>query len=145
MLFDIVAKILIEIPIKAIIEKETLRSVAPATKPIKGGPIKKPKKPIVETAAIATPAESFLDFPAAPYTSGTTDETPKPTRRNPIIAKIKVGKATEIISPNAVRTPLSCSVLFSPNLDVKPSAINLPVAIVLIKAVYPAPIKLGSA
>ena len=79
-------------PIAAITTKEIRRLERPAIIPISGGPIKKPKKPIVETAAMATPADITLDLPAALYTKGTTEETPKPTKKNPIIAVTKFGK-----------------------------------------------------
>ena len=53
-----------ERPIQAIKIKDTLRLNRPANKPIIGGPNKKPKKPIVDTVASATPADSVLDLPA---------------------------------------------------------------------------------
>ena len=73
-------------PIKAIKIKDTLRVASPAIKPINGGPTKKPINPIVETAARATPGLMVLDFPAALYTIGTTEDTPAPTNRKPIMA-----------------------------------------------------------
>ena len=101
-------------PIAAIIKKETLKLEIPATNPIKGGPMRKPKKPMVETAVIAIPTSSFFDFPAALYTSGTTDDTPKPTSEKPIMPAIKTGKAVAIINPIQIRQPLTCKVLFKP-------------------------------
>ncbi len=79
----------------------------PAIIPISGGPIKKPKKPMVDTAAIATPADITFDLPAALYTNGTMEETPKPTKKNPIMAVIKCGKITATIKPLAVSMPLN--------------------------------------
>ena len=72
-------------PITAITTKEMRRLEIPAIIPIKGGPIRKPKKPIVDTAAIATPADITFDLPAELYINGTTDDTPNPTSKNPKI------------------------------------------------------------
>ena len=72
-------------PIIAITTKEMRRLEIPAIIPINGGPIRKPKKPIVETAAMATPADITFDLPAVLYTNGTTDDTPNPTSKNPKI------------------------------------------------------------
>lgn len=52
-------------PIKAISVNEARKVNKPATKPITGGPIKNPTKPMVETAAKATPGDMVFDFPAA--------------------------------------------------------------------------------
>ena len=49
-------------PITERITKDIFKLVAPATKPIIGGPIKSPTKPSVDTAAIATPGLNLLDF-----------------------------------------------------------------------------------
>ncbi len=56
-----------------------------------GGPNKNPIKPIVETAASEAPGVIVPDFPAALYTKGTTEETPKPTNRKPPVAATIVG------------------------------------------------------
>src|SRR5450432_2238639 len=97
----------IQNPIKAIKVNDTLKLVAPAIRPITGGPNKKPRKPIVDTADNAVPADNTFDFPATLYTSGTTEETPKPTKKNPKIAVIKWGKITAISNPAAVNEPLN--------------------------------------
>ena len=55
----------IDSPKTAITEKEVFKLVAPAISPIRGGPDKNPKKPIVDTAASATPGDIARDFPAA--------------------------------------------------------------------------------
>ena len=73
----------------AIIENDILRLVACATKPINGGPIRKPRYPIVDTAANAIPGDNVLLRPAVLYTNGTTEDTPAPTKRNPKIAVAK--------------------------------------------------------
>src|SRR3712207_1491167 len=119
----------------AIIKKDTRKLVAPATKPIRGGPIKKPKKPMVDTAAKATPGDNTFDLPAALYTNGITEETPAPTSKKPAIAVTKFGKSTANNKPQAIKTPLSCKVRFNPNLPVNQSATNLPEAMVAINAV----------
>ena len=74
------------IPIRAMKINDALKVAKPAIKPIIGGPIKKPTKPMVDTAASATPADIVFDFPAALYTMGTTDDTPAPTSIKPAIA-----------------------------------------------------------
>ena len=61
--------------------KDHLKLKACATNPTNGGPIRNPINPIVETAVIAIPADMVFVFPAALYTSGTTDETPNPTNK----------------------------------------------------------------
>src|SRR5450432_1388807 len=53
----------ISVPITAMSPNEMRRFVAWAINPIKGGPNKNPRYPIVETAAIATPGDIILDFP----------------------------------------------------------------------------------
>ncbi len=65
--------------------KEALKLSACATKPIKGGPMKNPRKPIDDTDAMATPGGTVVDLPARLYTMGTTDDTPKPTSIKPTI------------------------------------------------------------
>lgn len=77
-----VAMMVVDNPIIAITVNDQRKPAISAIKPIKGGPIKNPKNPIVETAAKATPGDMVFDFPVALYTSGTTEETPKPTRKN---------------------------------------------------------------
>ena len=57
-----------------------------AMKPIMGGPIRNPIKPILETVANATEGANFFEFPAALYTTGITEETPKPTSIKPRMA-----------------------------------------------------------
>ena len=52
-------------PINAMIKNEIFKLVAPATKPINGGPDKNPKKPMVDTAANATPGDMVFDLPAS--------------------------------------------------------------------------------
>jgi hypothetical protein len=52
-------------PITAISVNDALRLRAPAIKPITGGPIRKPTKLMVDTAAMATPGDMVFDFPAA--------------------------------------------------------------------------------
>src|SRR3954469_21334147 len=93
-------------PSIAITENEILKLVAPAINPINGGPDRKPRNPIVETAASATPGDMTFDLPAALYTSGTTEDTPKPTSRKPRIAVPRCGNNTAITRPVAVRMPL---------------------------------------
>ncbi len=66
--------------------KDQRKLEAWAIKPIRGGPIKNPRKLIVETAASANAGDIVVDFPASPYNTGTTQETPKPTSKNPLIA-----------------------------------------------------------
>lgn len=117
--FGLEATTVIKNPITAIIKKDILKLVAPATIPMRGGPIKKPRKPIVETADKPTPGDNFLDFPAALYTIGTTDETPAPTNKKPIIAVYICGKITAITRPLAVRIPLTCKIIIVPYLVVK--------------------------
>src|SRR5688572_5928762 len=114
---------------------DTRRLLACATNPIIGGPIKKPRYPIVETAANATPGETFFDFPAALYTSGTTDDTPAPTSINPAIDVAICGSITAMDNPAAITTPLVCKILFMPKWVTNQSAMNLPAAMVDINAV----------
>ena len=70
-------------PSTATIANEALKLRACAIKPIKGGPMKKPRKPIDDTDAMATPGGTDVDLPAKLYTMGTTDDTPKPTSIKP--------------------------------------------------------------
>ena len=100
-----------------------------------GGPIKKPKKLIVDTAAIAAPGFMVVDFPAALYTIGTTDDMPAPTNINPIIAGTRVGNTTTASRPAVLKNPLTCKVVLSPNLCENQSATKRPAAIKHIPAV----------
>src|SRR4051812_4407379 len=68
-------------PMMAMIKKDMRRLNNPATIPMSGGPIKNPRKPMLETAASAIPGETFFERPASLYTSGTTLDTPKPTMK----------------------------------------------------------------
>ena len=61
------------------IAKEYFKLVSSAMKPIKGGPIKKPKKLILDTIVKAILVGTFLLFPATLKMIGTTLETPNPT------------------------------------------------------------------
>jgi len=98
-------------PKQAIRANETLRLKASAIKPIIGGPNKNPKKPIEETEAIATPGNIVFDFPARLYIMGTTDETPNPTNKNPIVAVMICGKITASIIPVRIIIPLNLMIL----------------------------------
>lgn len=84
--FTLLASMEVPKPSTAINKNEKRKLANSAIKPITGGPIKKPRKLMVETAASAALGDIFLDLPAKPYTTGTTDDTPKPTSRNPVIA-----------------------------------------------------------
>ena len=93
-------------PRTAIRPSETRRLKAWAIKPIKGGPKRKPRYPMVDTAARATPGERVFERPAALYIKGTTEETPAPTIRKPKIAGNSQGNAIAISRPEAVSKPL---------------------------------------
>jgi hypothetical protein len=58
------ANIAIPSPVKATKVKEAFKLNKSAINPIKGGPIKNPKKEMVEMMANATPGEYILDLPA---------------------------------------------------------------------------------
>ena len=90
----------------AIMIKLTRRLEMPATMPISGGPARNPKKPILDTTASARPGEMFLDLHASLYTSGTMEETPKPTSRKPVTENKIVGNETAIPKPAAISKPL---------------------------------------
>src|SRR6266487_6617973 len=105
--------------------------------PIIGGPIRKPTKLIVDTAANAAPADILADFPAKPYTIGTTEETPKPTSKNPIVAAINEGKSTAVNNPAEMIYPLNCNIRFTPNFVTSQSPTNRPVAIEPVNATKP--------
>ena len=72
-----------------------------------GGPNKKPIKPIVETAASEAPGVIVPDLPAALYTNGTTDDTPRPTNKKPAVAANSVGTITASIKPAVITMPLN--------------------------------------
>ena len=122
-------------PINAIMMKDMRRLDAPATMPIRGGPIKNPKKPMLDTAASATPGDISLDFPAVLYTSGTTEDTPSPTRKNPVMAGARYGNTNEMPSPVTISSPLSWMVLLNPSFIVTQSPIKRPAAMVHMNAV----------
>src|SRR5258708_3945072 len=72
-------------PNKAIIVNDHLKLAACATKPMSGGPSKKPRKLMLETAASAKPGDIFPVFPASPNTNGTTQDTPIPINKQPVV------------------------------------------------------------
>ena len=76
-------------PIRAITAKDNRKLDIPASTPISGGPIKNPKKLMVDTDARAMPGDNIFDLPAALYTRGTTEDTPTPTNKNPAIAEYR--------------------------------------------------------
>src|SRR5437763_248024 len=89
-------------PMMAMIRNDMRRLKIPATIPMSGGPTRKPRNPMLETAASAIPGDRREDFPASLYTSGTTEETPKPTMKNPMMEVSKNGKITATESPDAM-------------------------------------------
>jgi len=128
------ANIVVQNPSTAINVNDHRKLKACAIKPINGGPRRNPKKPIVETAVNATPADIFFDFPAELYTKGTTEETPMPTNKNPIVAGTIKGKATAVNKPAAITIPLDCKIFCLPNLVTILSPIKRPPAIVPMNA-----------
>ena len=83
------ASIVVQKPRHAINANDQRKLDNCAMKPITGGPNKKPRKLIVETAASANCGDMVFDFPARPYTIGTTHDTPAPTNKHPVIAACK--------------------------------------------------------
>ena len=122
------ASTVINNPRHAIKVKDHLKLAICAMLPMSGGPSKNPIKPMVETAARATPGFMVLDLPAALYISGITEDTPRPTIKKPMPAGMMYGKITDIISPVAINAPLACKTGLMPNLVVNLSEINRPVA-----------------
>lgn len=104
-------------------------------KPIIGGPIKRPIKPIVDTAAMAMEGGKVFDFPAALKTKGTTGETPIPVKNKPVVAENKLGRNTANSNPTVVNIPHAAIIFPNPILWVIQSVINLVAAIAIIKAV----------
>ena len=51
-------------PMHAINRKDALKVAMPAIKPISGGPIINPEKPVVDTAVNATPGDRDVALPA---------------------------------------------------------------------------------
>ena len=132
MFFILDASKVVQKPSSATIVNDHCRLDTWAMNPIIGGPIKKPRKLMVETAASANCGDIVLDFPAKAYTIGTTHETPTPTNKQPIIASLNTGNKIIVASPPAIKTPLNCNIFLTPNLVMSRSPINLPVAIVAI-------------
>jgi hypothetical protein len=73
--------------------------------PIRGGPIRKPRKLTLETVASAIPAGTLLCLPAALYTVGTILETPNPTSINAMVQVIRYVKLTYIKRPDEIIMP----------------------------------------
>ena len=86
---------------------EIRKLVASAINPMMGGPMRSPINPNEETAVNAVPGDSVFDFPAALYTMGTTDETPKPMKKKPMSAVVNCGINTATSNPVVVRMPLA--------------------------------------
>lgn len=119
------------------VAKLHLKLEASAINPIMGGPNTNPKKPMEDTAAMATLALTFFVLPAMLYTVGTTDDTPKPTKKKPSMAVGKYGNDTATANPNATSKPQMRITAFLPYLVIMPSLMNLPIAIVHMKDAYP--------
>ena len=66
-------------------KKEYLRLNISETRPIKGGPIKKPRKAMVEIKVKEIPVFTVLCLPATPKTVGTLHEPPRPTTIKAIV------------------------------------------------------------
>ena len=128
-----VAMMVVDNPIIAMTVNDHRKPAISAIKPMRGGPIKNPRNPMVDTAAKATPGDMVVDFPVALYTNGTTEDTPNPTKKKPIVAGISVGNTTATESPEQITIPLICNIRCIPNLVTSLSPTNLPVAIVPIK------------
>ncbi len=91
----------------AISAKDILNPNKPDIIPITGGPNKNPKKPMLETSDNAVPVLSVFDLPVSLYTKGTTEDTPKPTSKKPIIAVSNMGNKIAILKPIVIKNPLS--------------------------------------
>lgn len=61
-----------------------LNPQASAINPMMGGPIKKPKYPILDAIEIPTLASTLSRLPAVVKMIGIIVETPKPTKKKPI-------------------------------------------------------------
>src|SRR5450631_2360370 len=70
---------IIMVDISAITAKDHCKLVACAIKPTMGGTSKKPRYPMVDTAANDCPVFTFFIFPAMLNTNGTMQDTPRPT------------------------------------------------------------------
>jgi hypothetical protein len=99
--------------------KEYLRSNKSEINPIAGGPIKKPKKAIVDTSVRDILALTLLRFPVTPYTVGTLHEPPSPTIINPRVHTIKFTENTDRSRPDVIKIPDICITFFLPNLTMR--------------------------
>ena len=99
--------------------KEYLRSKKTEINPIAGGPIKKPKKAIVDTSVRDILALTLLCFPVTPYTVGTLHEPPSPTIINARVHTIKFADNTDRSKPDAIKIPDICITFFLPNLTMR--------------------------
>ncbi len=124
---------------------EVLRLVRPATNPIIGGPINNPIMPIEDTAAMATGGGKVRDLPARLKTRGTPGDTPMPTKNIPKTAGRRYGNRTATSSPDVMLRPQTTMIFSNPNFCENQSVRNLTRVIETINAVYPAPVKEGSA
>ena len=87
--FSLLERRVVPNPSKAITAKDQRRLDNWAINPISGGPNKKPRKLMLETAANANSGDIVFDLPAIPYTIGTTQDTPTPTNKQPVTAVCK--------------------------------------------------------
>ena len=117
------------------IKKEICKLVSSAMYPINGGPIKNPRKLMLDTIAKAIPAGMVGCFPAKLYTVGTQHATPSPTNIKPMVAHNTVGKRTDSIIPANIKIPLVARTFLFPNLMMRKSPTKRPVAIIIINAV----------
>jgi len=90
-----------------------------------------------ETMDNATPGAIFCDLPAKLYTSGTTEDTPNPTNKNPMVEGMSCGKHTADNKPVMITKPLVRKTSLTPNLVIIKSAMKRPVAMAAINEINP--------
>ena len=89
---------------------------------------------MVETEAMATPADLPDVLPAMAIISGTIHEMPIPININPIVAEIRKGKAMAIVKPTKAKLLQICNTFLVPSLLISLSPKNLAIAAAHINA-----------
>jgi len=87
----------------------SLNPISCAIKPIMGGPTKKPTNPTLLTAANAAEGIMLFSFVANMYTTGKTEDTPNPTKANPMITSKGIDVDNDNTIPTAIRMPFPFS------------------------------------
>ena len=119
------------------------RPMASDARPMRGGPARKPRYPVVATAASAVPAGIPGTRPAPLKSSGMMLAIPRPTIPQPTTPASGVSMRSAAPSPSAAVAPDARSTRRAPKRAARPSPARRPTAIARENAAKPAAASAG--